>query len=70
MNCKILCLRGLGGREHIKLVQLTFGKDSKGEFVVNTEKGSKNRSGSYENPGDNKIIKQYAGPETGEKCHI
>ena len=62
MNGKILCLRG--GREHkdLKLAQLTFGQDSRGEFVVYTENGSKNRSGSYKNPADNKIVKQYAVP--------
>ena len=70
MNGKILCLRG--GREHkdLKVAQLTFGEDSGGEFVVYTENGSKNRSGSYKNSGDNKIVKQYAVPELGEKCYV
>ena len=47
MNGKILCLRG--GREHktLKVSQFTFGVDEGGEYVVYTENGSKNRSGSY-----------------------
>ena len=70
MNGNILCLRG--GREHkdLKVAQLTFGEDSGGEFVVYTENGSKNRSGLYKNAGDNKIVKQYAVSELGEKCYV
>ena len=42
-----MCLRG--GREHkaLKLSQFMFGVDEGGDYIVYTENGSKNRSGSY-----------------------
>ena len=47
LNGKTMCLRG--GREHkaLKLFQFTSGTDDGGDYVVYTENGSKNRSGSY-----------------------
>ena len=65
-----MCLRG--GREHkaLKLSQFTFGTDDGGDYVVYTENGSKNRSGSYKDkPDDNKVIKHYADCSLGEKCY-
>ena len=70
LNGKTLCLRG--GREHraLKLSQFTFGTDDGGDYVVYTENGSKNRSGSYKDkPDDNKVIKHYADSSLGEKCY-
>ena len=70
LNGKTLCLRG--GREHklLKLSQFTFGTDEGGDYVVYTENGSKNRSGSYKDkPDDNKVVKHYADPTLGEKCY-
>ena len=61
-----------GGREHklLKLSQFTFGTDEGGDYVVYTENGSKNRSGSYKDkPDDNKVVKHYADPTLGEKCY-
>ena len=49
-NGKILC----------KSSQFRFDSDEGGEYVVFTENGSKNRSGSYKDKADNKIVKQYA----------
>ena len=69
MNGKILCLRG---REHktLKVSQFTFGIDEGGEYVVYTESGSKNRSGSYKDNGDNKVVKHYGDPGLGERCYF
>ena len=70
LNGKTMCLRG--GREHkaLKLSQFTFGTDDGGDYVVYTENGSKNRSGSYKDkPDDNKVIKHYADSSLGEKCY-
>jgi len=67
----MLCLRG--GKEHkeLKFSQFSFGEDSSGSFVVYTENGSKNRSGSYkEKAGDNKVVKHYANAELGERCYV
>ena len=61
MNGKVLCLRG--GREHksLKISQFNFSSDQGGDFVVYTENGSKNRSGTYkEKAGENKVAKDYA----------
>lgn len=70
LNGKTMCLRG--GREHkaIKLSQFIFGTDDGGDYVVYTENGSKNQSGSYKDkPDDNKVIKHYADSSLGEKCY-
>ena len=41
-----------------------------GNYVVYTENGSKNRSGSYKDkPDDNKVIKHYADSSLGEKYY-
>ena len=55
-NGKILCLRG--GEEHrkLKISQFQFDSDEGGEYVVFTENGSKNSSGSYKDKADNKIV--------------
>lgn len=66
LNGKTLCLRG--GREHkaLKLSQFTSGSDE-GEYIVYTENGSKNKSGTYKDKADqNKVIKHYAEPALGE----
>ena len=71
MNGKALCLRG--GREDrmLKLSQFSIHSDEYGEFVVYSENGSKNRSGSYKDRADNnKIIKHYADASLGEKCYV
>ena len=69
LNGKTMCLRG--GREHkaLKLSQFVFGSDAGGDFVVYTENGSKNRSGSYKDRPDDKVIKHYADASLGEKCY-
>ena len=58
VNGKNLCLRG--GHEHhqLKLSQFQFGDDD----VEYTENGSKNRSGSYKDKRENKVIRHYADP--------
>ena len=65
---KVLCLQA--GEEHrkLKVSQFQFGCDEGGEYVVYTENGSKNRSGSYKDKADDKIVKQYAQPQLKEKC--
>ena len=54
-NGKNLCLHG--GREHheLKLCQFEFGDD----YVEYTENGSKNRSGSYKDKRQNKVVRHY-----------
>ena len=71
MNGKVLCLRG--GREHksLKISQFNFSSDQGGDFVVYTENGSKNRSGTYkEKAGDNKVVKDYANTQPGNRCYV
>ena len=75
MNGKVLCLRG--GREHhcLKVSQFSFGKEvqpdgSSMEYVEYVENGSKNRSGSYKDKCENKVIKQYAEPKLKERCYV
>ena len=71
VNGKMLCLRG--GKEHkdLKFSQFSFGEDSGGEYVVYTENGSKNRSGSYKDKAcENKVVKHYADSELGEHCYV
>ena len=71
LNGKVLCLRG--GREHksLKVSQFAFGSDEGGEYILYTENGSKNRSGTYEdNAGQNKVVKHYSNEVLGEKCYI
>ena len=41
-----------------------------GEYVVFTENGLKNRSGSYKDKADNKIVKQYAQLHLKEQCYV
>ena len=69
---KVLCLRG--GHEHksLKISQFNFGSDQGGDFVVYTENGSRNRSGTYKDKaGDNKVVKHYANTvESGYQAHI
>ena len=74
-NGKVLCLSG--GRKHwgLKLSQFEFGdeKDANGEvtsYVVYSENGSKNRSGSYKDKTPNKIVKHYADPALKEHCYV
>ena len=73
-NGKNLCL--CGGREHhtLKISQLVFGKEDKAgevlEYVTYTEHGSKNRSGSYKDKHDNKVITHYGDKSLGERCYI
>lgn len=67
-NGKNLCLRG--GHEHynLKLSQFQFGyeviEDNLRDYVVYTENGSKNRSGSYKDKTPNKISLLPAAKET------
>ena len=71
LNGKVLCLRG--GREHktLKISQYSFHSDEGGNYVVNQENGSKNRSGSYKDRAENnKIIKHYADPTLQEKSYV
>ena len=71
MNGKVLCLRG--GREHksLKISQFTLGSDGDGDYVIYTENGSKDRSGSYKERADkNKVVKHYANPDLGSKCYV
>ena len=71
MNGKVLCLRGGQEHQNLKLSQFSFGSDHGGDYVVYTENGSKNRSGSYkEKPEQNKVVKQYSNSELGEKCYV
>ena len=67
LNGKTMCLRG--GQEHKALKQSRFTFDG-GNYVVYTENGLKNRSGSYKDkPDDNEVIKYYANCSLGEKCY-
>lgn len=73
---KTFCLRG--GREHemLKLKQFKFGTEGsacaerKVDFVVYTENGSKNRSGSYKDRGEAKEVKHFANERLGERCAV
>ena len=69
LNGKALCLRG---REHktLKISQFRFHSDEGGDYVVYQENGSKNRSGSYKDRAENKIIKHYADLTLQEKCYV
>ena len=70
MNGKVLCLQGGREQKSLKIAQFMFGSDQ-GEFVVYTENGSKNHSGTYkEKAGDNKIIKHYANSQLGIRCYV
>ena len=73
-NGKVLMLRG--GREHrlLKLSQFVFGEEMgpEGEllkFVRYIENGLKNRSGSYRDKSENKIVTQYTDLQLGERCY-
>ena len=70
MNGKVLCLRG--GREHkaLKMAQFSFGHEGGRELVVYAEHGSKNRSGSYKDKSENKIVKHFADPSLNERCYV
>ena len=71
MNGKVYCLRG--GREHkaLKISQFTSGSDDEGNYIIYTENGSKNRSGTYrDKPGSNKVIKHYANSTLGHRCFV
>ena len=67
---KALCLRG--GREHkaLKLSQFPFGFVKRCEYVEYTEHGSKNRSGSYKDKADNKVVRHFSDPSLGERCYV
>ena len=69
LNGKMLCLRG--GREHrdLKIAQFIFDCDEGGDYVQYSEHGSKNRSGSYKDKGENKIVKHYA-QVNDERCYV
>ena len=70
-NGKYLCLRG--GREHynLKLSQFRFGvNDKMVDFVCYTEFGSKNRSGSYKDKAENKVVKHFADESLGERYYV
>ena len=69
-----------GGQEHrqLKRSQLTFemlpDSDCPGEMrecAVYVEHGSKNRAGTVDQKYvKNKVVRQYANPELGERCHV
>lgn len=67
---KVFCLRG--GREHelLKLSQFQFGIEDSKEFVVYTENGAKNRSGSYKDHSEAKQVKHFANERLGERCVV
>ena len=73
-NGKNLCLRD--GREHynLKLSQFQFGyeeiEDNLRDYVVYTENGSKNRSGSYKDKTPNKVVCHYGEPQLKERCYV
>ncbi len=73
-NGKNLCLRG--GREHysLKLSQFKFVceevRGEEREYVVYTENGSKNRSGSCKDKTPNKVVRHFAEPDLGERCYV
>ena len=70
MNGKVLCLRGSREHKGLKISQFTFGREGDREFVVYTENGSKNRSGSYKDKAGNKIIKHFCDRSLGERCYV
>ena len=55
----------------VKLSHFKFGseeiKGEKEEFVVYTENGSKNHSGSYKS--DNKVVTHYANRDLQKRCY-
>ena len=57
-----------------KLSQFSFGTDLKDkqplDYVVYTENGSKNRSGSYKDKSENKHVKHYANPSLKGRCFV
>ena len=61
-----------GGIEHrqLKISQFQFGRDEGGEFVVYMENGSKNHSGSYNDKGENKVVKHYANLSLNERAML
>ena len=61
-----------GEREHkaLKLSQFTFGFVNRCEYVKYTEHGSKNRSGSYKDKADNKVVRHFSDPSLGEHCYV
>ena len=71
MNGKVLCLRGGCEHKSLKISQFNFDSDRGGDFVVYTENGSKNHSGTYkEKAGDNKLVKHYANTQLGNRCYV
>ena len=67
LNGKNFCLRG--GQEHreLKISQFVRGVDH-WKYVEN---GSKNHKGGLKNlRHENKVVRQYACPELGERCHV
>ncbi|XP_064387890.1 zinc finger MYM-type protein 2-like [Halichondria panicea] len=70
MNGKVLCLRGGRGHRALKLSQFTFGVENKREYVEYIEFGSKNRSGSYKDNTDNKVIRHFSDPSSGDRCYV
>ena len=66
VNGKNLCLRG-GCEDHqLKRSQFQFEDD----YVEYTENGSKNRSGSYKDKRENKVIAHYVDPSLNERCYV
>ena len=57
----------------LKLSQFQFGSETSAgmvEFVVYTENGSKNRSGSYKDRSEAKEVKHFANKLLGERCVV
>ena len=54
----------------LKLSQFQFGTERIFEFVVYTENGSKNRSGSYKDRSEAKVVKHFANKRLGERCVV
>ena len=65
-NGKNLCLRGGREQHQLKLCQFQFGDD----YVEYVENGSKNRSGSYRDKRQNKVVKHFADPAFKERCYV
>lgn len=50
--------------------QFQFGKEGSKEFVVYTENGAKNRSGSYKDHSEAKQVKHFTNESLGERCVV
>ena len=67
---KVFCLRG--GREHemLKWSSFQFGIEGSKQFVMYTENGAKNQSGSYKDHSEAKQVKHFANESLGERCVV